>query len=307
MKGWTTEKMPRLDGKVVVVTGANSGIGFEAARGFADAGAHVVFACRNQDKAQDALQQLRSDIGDDASAEFMRLDLASLASVEDFAGALRDKFDRLDRLVNNAGVMVPPFSRTEDGFELQFGVNHLGHFALTGQLLDLLLDTDESRVVTVSSMAHRIGWMNLDDPNWERRRYNAWLAYGQSKLANLLFTHELQRKLQTADTDSVATAAHPGWSATSLQRHSLAGKTGNSFFAQPAHAGAWPTMAAAVAPVDGGEYFGPGGFLEIAGPAKRVGSNTRARDKAAAARLWELSEELTGVRYDFDDPVARAA
>jgi NAD(P)-dependent dehydrogenase (short-subunit alcohol dehydrogenase family) len=231
-----------------------------------------------------------------ANPEVRRLDLASLASVREFAAGWEGD---IDLLINNAGVMVPPLSRTADGFELQFGTNHLGHFALT----NLLLEHVSGRVVTVSSTGHRFGSIDFDDLNWERRSYSAWRAYGQSKLANLLFTGELQRRLTAAGSAVLATAAHPGYAATNLQFHSgnrvfdLLGAVGNRVLAQSEEGGALPTLYAAVADVPGNSFAGPGGFMEQRGAPKLVGRTDAAKDADVARRLWDVSEELTGVRF----------
>jgi NAD(P)-dependent dehydrogenase (short-subunit alcohol dehydrogenase family) len=279
-----------MTGRNVIVTGANSGIGRAAASALAGAGAHVTLAVRNTDKGQEAAAGLPGQ------TEVRQLDLASLASVREFAAA----WDReLDLLINNAGVMAPPLGRTADGFELQFGTNHLGHFALT----NLLLEHVSGRVVTVSSGAHRMGGIDFDDLNWERKRYSAWRAYGQSKLANLLFTSELQRRLSDAGSTVPATAAHPGYAATNLQFHSgrraldLLSMLGNRVIAQDEAAGALPTLYAAVADVPPNSFAGPDGFMEMRGKPKLVGRSKAARDTDAARRLWDASEELTGVRF----------
>jgi NAD(P)-dependent dehydrogenase (short-subunit alcohol dehydrogenase family) len=279
-----------MAGRSVIVTGANSGIGRAAASALAGAGAHVVLAVRDTDKGRTAAAGMPGE------TEVRQLDLASLASVREFAGAWDGE---LDLLINNAGVMAPPLGRTADGFELQLGTNHLGHFALT----NLLLEHITGRVVTVSSGAHRMGSIDLDDLNWERRSYSAWRAYGQSKLANLLFTAELQRRLEAAGSPVLATAAHPGYAATNLQFHSgrraldVLSVVGNRLIAQDEDAGALPTLYAAVADVPGGSFAGPDGLMEMRGKPKLVGRSKAARDADTARRLWDASEELTGVRF----------
>ncbi len=286
----SSSSLPDQTGRTVIVTGANSGIGRAAAQALAGAGARVVLAVRSTDKGDAAAATI------DGDAEVRRLDLASLDSIHEFAAGWDGD---IDLLINNAGVMAPPLTRTADGFELQFGTNHLGHFALT----NLLLDRITRRVVTVSSTGHRIGSIDFDDPNWERRSYVAWRAYGQSKLANLLFTAELQRRLDDAGSPVLATAAHPGYAATNLQFHSerrvldLLGAIGNRLIAQDEHGGALPTLYAATADIPGDSFAGPGGFMEQRGPAKLVGRSGAARDEDAARRLWELSERLTGVAF----------
>jgi NAD(P)-dependent dehydrogenase (short-subunit alcohol dehydrogenase family) len=285
-----TTHIPDMTGRRVIITGANSGIGRAAARMLAGAGAHVILAVRSLEKGETAAATMPGE------TEVRRLDLASLASVREFAAAWEGD---VDLLINNAGVMIPPLTRTADGFELQFGTNHLGHFALT----NLLLEHVRGRVVTVSSTGHRFGSIDFDDLNWERKPYKAWRAYGQSKLANLLFTAELQRRLTAAGSAVLATAAHPGYAATNLQFSSgnpvfdLLSGIGNRVLAQSEDAGALPTIYAAVGEIPGNSFAGPGGFMEQRGPAKLVGRSKAAEDADVARRLWDVSEELTGVRF----------
>jgi NAD(P)-dependent dehydrogenase (short-subunit alcohol dehydrogenase family) len=293
MAAFTTDHIPDLAGKTVIVTGANSGIGHAAAAALGRAGATVVLAVRDQAKGEAAAATIRG------TTEVRPLDLASLESVRAFAAAWQGD---IDLLINNAGVMIPPLNRTADGFELQFGTNHLGHFALT----NLLLPHVAGRVVTVSSDAHRGGAIDFDDLNWERKRYRPWRAYGQSKLANLLFTSELQRRLTEAGSTVKATAAHPGYAATNLQSHGgsrlmkvAMEQLGNRLIAQDAAGGALPTLYAAVADIPGGSFAGPSGpfGLGLRGAPKLVGRSTAARDEEAARRLWTVSETLTGVSF----------
>lgn len=293
---WTAEKLDDQTGRVAIVTGANSGIGFETARVLASKGATTVMACRNLQKANPKADEIRR-AHPSASVEVMVLDLADLESVRRFTEAFRTKYSRLDLLINNAGIMVPPYGKTAQGFETQFGVNHLGHFALTGGLIDLLTETPGSRIVNVSSIAHYIGSISFSDLNWEKG-YKAQPAYGQSKLANLLFTYELQRRLVAAGKDTVAVAAHPGWTETNLQVHSGPIKFLNRFLAQEPLMGALPTLFAAGDPtVKGADYVGPGGPLQLHGPPRKVRSNKRSHDPRIAERLWNVSEDLTGVRF----------
>ena len=287
---WTTDNMDPQDGRTFVITGANSGIGLEAARALGAAGARVVVACRDTAKGEHAVAELDGDF------DVRRLDLADLASVRGFASELEGD---VDVLINNAGVMAVPRARTADGFEMQLGTNHLGHFALTGLLLDRLRD----RVVTISSGAHRFGRMNFGDLMSERH-YQRWMAYGQSKLANLLFMQELQRRLETADSSLRSVAAHPGYAATNLQFHtqSIQDKLmglGNHIFAQSAAMGALPTLYAATEDIPGGAYVGPDGLAEQRGHPHLVGMSGAARNTESARKLWDESEELTGVSYDF--------
>ena len=299
---WTSGDVPDQHGRTAVVTGANTGIGYEAARVLAERGAAVVLACRDLEKAGRAADRIRAG-APDASVTTLRLDLASLASVRQAADELRAAHPHIDLLVNNAGLMFPPYGLTQDGFELQIGTNHLGHFALTGLVLDRLLTTPGSRVVTVSSGAHRMGAIDLDDLQFERRRYRPTTAYGQSKLANLLFTYELQRRLTAARASTIAVAAHPGASRTELTR-TMAGwmRAAADVFNQDVEMGALPTLRAAVDPAaTGGEYYGPGGWFELRGHPRRVGSSARSRDAQMQRRLWERSELLTGVTYSFTE------
>lgn len=303
---WTAADMPDLTGRVIIVTGANSGIGYEAAKEFARKGAQTILACRNMDKAQTALDQIRAEIPS-APAEIIQLDLASLASVHQFVAVFKAKYDRLDVLVNNAGIMWAPYGLTEDGFEKHFGTNHLGHFALTGLLLDLLLKTPGSRVVTVSSTGHRTGIVDFDNLMFENGQgYGRQWAYGRSKLANLLFTYELQRRFEEIGADAIATAAHPGGTNTNLTRYlddrwyMKAVQPLVERFAQSAAMGALPTIRAAIDPqAKGGNYYGPGSFMEQRGYPVLVQSSKASHNVADARKLWEVSEELTGVHYDF--------
>jgi NAD(P)-dependent dehydrogenase (short-subunit alcohol dehydrogenase family) len=295
---WTAEQLGDQTGRVAIVTGSNSGIGFETARVLAAKGATVVMACRSLDKANPKADEIRG-AHPNANVEVMELDLSDLDSVRRFAEAFRAKHSRIDLLINNAGIMVPPYGKTAQGFETQFGVNHLGHFALTGSLLDLITSTPGSRIVTVSSVAHYMGAIHFSDLNWEKG-YKAQPAYGQSKLANLLFTYELQRRLAAAGKDTLAVAAHPGWTETNLQEHAGAIRFLNRFFAQGPPMGALPTLYAATEPgVNGAEYYGPSGFMEMNGSPKKVKSNKRSHDQNVAERLWNISEDLTGVHFQI--------
>jgi len=295
---WTTDSVPDQSGKVAVVTGANTGIGYETARTLAAKGARVVLACRSREKGEAAVARITAE-RPAGRAEFAALDLSDLDSVCAFANAFNRDNDRLDLLINNAGVMMCPESKTAQGFELQFGVNHLGHFALTALMLPLLRATPNARIVTVSSIAHRSGKMVFDDLHFATRGYSAMGAYTQSKLANLLFTFELQRKLQTAGAEMIAVAAHPGWTSTDLQRHTWWARMLNPLFAMSSERGALPTLrAATAADVKGGEYYGPDGWREMKGDPARVGTTETAKNLEDAARLWTVSEELTGVRFE---------
>ena len=308
---WTADDIPDQTGQTAVVTGANSGIGLIAARELARAGATVVMACRDQGKGEDAIADLRKEVPG-AEPQLRRLDLASLASVREFATAVSGQHGSIDLLVNNAGVMATPRRETADGFELQLGTNHLGHFALTGLLLQRLNASPEPRVVTVSSTAHRTGRINFDDLQGEKR-YFRWAAYGQSKLANLLFAYELQRRAEAAGLELRSIAAHPGYSATNLQSAGpgLGGGIGavfnksvmavtNRLVAQSDEAGALPTLYAATVPeLPGGTMIGPDGPFQMRGAPKVVSSSGASHDDQAAIRLWEASERLTGVSFEL--------
>ncbi len=296
---WTIEQIPTQVGKVAIVTGANSGIGKSTARILAQRGARVILACRSRKRAEAAIASILDEVPD-AQVEFRELDLASLDSVRAFAEGILETETRLDLLINNAGVMMPPKrSETADGFELQMGVNHLGHQSLTALLLGLLNKTANSRVVSVASQAHRGGKMNFDDLQWTDRSYRRFASYGQSKLANLLFSFELNRRLKAAGEETIAVAAHPGWTATELQRNSLSARLFNPLVAMKPDQGAMPTLRAATDPkVVGGEYFGPSGLYELRGAPITVGSSKRARSAESAKRLWEVSETLTGVHFE---------
>jgi NAD(P)-dependent dehydrogenase (short-subunit alcohol dehydrogenase family) len=299
---WTTSDIPEQTGRVAVVTGANTGLGYHAAAALAQTGAHVVLAVRNLEKGNHALARIVA-AHPDADVTLQELDLGSLASVRAAAAALRKAYPRIDLLINNAGVMWTPKQVTADGFEMQFGTNHLGHFALTGLLLDKLLPVRGSRVVTVSSMGHRIrAAIHFDDLQWEHR-YDRYAAYGQSKLANLLFTYELQRRLAEQDTNTVAVAAHPGASSTELGRSAPTlikplFALADTFLFQNAAMGALPTLRAATdLDVEGGQYYGPDGLGEQRGHPKVVSSSAQSHDEDLQRRLWTVSEELTGVTY----------
>ncbi|AUX10855.1 short-chain dehydrogenase/reductase SDR [Halalkaliarchaeum desulfuricum] len=305
--GWSVEDVPDQTGRRIVITGANSGIGFEAASVLAREGARVVMACRSLDRGEAAAEEIREAAGD-VDLAVRRLDLADLESVRSFPNRLAPDDRPIDVLVNNAGIMGIPRHETDEGFEQQFGVNHLGHFALTGVLCSDL--ADKARVVTVSSGMHERGEIDFEDLHGEKS-YGKWDAYAQSKLANLLFAYELDRRAEDADTSITSVGVHPGYADTSLQSRGpeLAGspvrkammRVANAIFAQPAADGALPTLYAATAPdVEGGEYYGPGGLLNMRGPPERQQSSERSYDRETARRLWELSEELTGVQFDLE-------
>jgi NAD(P)-dependent dehydrogenase (short-subunit alcohol dehydrogenase family) len=305
-KRWTADEIPNLEGRTAVVTGANSGLGFETALELARKGAHVVLACRSKEKAEAAAAEIRAR-NTHASTEHIPLDLASLESVEAFADQCTTAHPHIDILCNNAGVMAIPRMETDDGFEMQLGTNHLGHWALTARLFPALASARNARVVNVSSTAHKMGKMDFEDLQSEKR-YSRWPAYGQSKLANLLFTYEFDRQLRAARSDVVVAASHPGWAATELQfvAPRMTGSSlmvrmvelANGIFAQSAAMGALPTLRAATDErVSSGDYLGPDGFGETRGHPARVRSSARSHDGESARRLWERSEELTGLGF----------
>lgn len=302
---WITNDIPAQTGRVAIITGANVGLGYESALALARKGAQVIIASRDATKAQKAVSNLQAQVPG-AKVEFIQLDLASLASVRTFVDTFKARYDRLDILLNNAGVMAIPRRETADGFEMQLGTNHLGHFALTGLLLDLLLKTPASRIINTTSGAQSIGQINFDDPQL-RQNYGRWKAYGQSKLANVLFTFELQRRLAAAGQSTISATAHPGYAHTNLQSTSTSingSRIEKAFYvignrlAQSAAMGALPQLYAATAPdVKGGQMYGPRFYMR--GYPVLAKATAKAYDEATARRLWNLSEELTGVHYDF--------
>jgi NAD(P)-dependent dehydrogenase (short-subunit alcohol dehydrogenase family) len=295
---WAVDDAPTQSGRTALVTGATSGIGFETARALARRGAALVLPVRKAERGEAVAERIRAAVPDAEIAPY-GLDLTSLASVAEGAAAIREAHPRLDLLINNAGVMWTPWEMTVDGFELQLATNHLGPFALTGLLLDRLLSTPGSRVVTVSSLMHRIGArVNFDDLNFERD-YKPDRAYGQTKLANLMFTFALQRRLAAAGSHTIATAAHPGWASTGLGHTSRRLRLIVPFGQEPA-VGALPTLRAALDPAArGGAYYGPSRWFETRGVPAPARANARAREEDGQERLWKISEQLTGVTYDF--------
>ncbi len=294
---WGHDQIPDQKGRVIIITGSTSGLGKEAARVLAGKGANIIMAVRNKNKGSKVAELIKKRY-QGAKIEVMKVDLNILESVRAFAKEFENTHSRLDILINNAGIMACPFARTEDGFEIQMGVNHLGHFALTGYLLPLLQRTSGSRIVVTSSIAHKTGDINFDDINWEKRSYNTAKAYSDSKIANLYFTYELARKFKDIPNAPIVTAAHPGWTKTDLQRHSFLARILNPIFSQGVKQGVLPTLRAAVDEnAKQGDYFGPNGFQEMKGAPVKVRSNGRSHDQSKAAKLWELSEELTGVHY----------
>ena len=304
--GWSESDIPDQSGRTYVITGGNSGLGWETARALASRGAEVILACRSAPRAEEAVASIKKR-REGASVRAMSLDLASLTSIRAFVEAFDAAHPKLHGLVNNAGLMAIPHNRTADGFEMQLGTNHLGHFALTALLFPKLAATSGARIVTVSSTAHRMGSMRWDDLMWERG-YDRWRVYGQSKLANLLFHNELASRLRQKNFGVLATAAHPGYAATNLQTkgmemggsrlEGLFMRVGNGIAAQSAAAGALPTLRAAVDPsAESGDYYGPSGFMELTGAPKKVGMTSAACDMEAARKLWQHSETLTKTSF----------
>jgi len=302
-ENWTTENIPDLSGKIIIITGANSGIGFESAREFARKGAEVIVASRNPEKAEKAIVRIREELPA-AKLKFIELDLANLASIRKFTEEFKLGYSRLDILLNNAGIMLVPFGKTVDGFERTVGTNYLGHFALTGQLLDRLSATPGARVVNVASNAHYAGEMDFNDLLFDNGGYAPMKAYGRSKLANLLFTYELQRRFQSTGNEVIALAAHPGISATELANHLFFNLI--SWLIQPvmklifqsSAMGALPSLRAAVDPeAQGGQYYGPDGQGEKSGYPIVVDSNYASKNEEDASTLWTISENLTEIKY----------
>lgn len=303
---WTTQNIPDLSGKIIIVTGGNSGIGYEAVKAFSEKGAEVISACRDTVKGEKAKNDILIDLHK-AKIEVIALDLMDLDSIRKFSEIYKSKYKKLDILLNNAGIMMNPYGLTKDGFESQLGTNHLGHFALTGLLLNLILKTPESRIVNISSMAHKMGKMDFNNLLFENGKdYTPIKAYGRSKIANLLFTSELQRKLEAAGSKTIVVSAHPGIAFTNLGRHfdkkwyikimlPLYRK-----MEQSAAMGALPGLRAATdSEVQGGEYYGPGGRGERTGYPILVKSNAASHNKEDAKMLWDVSEDLTGVKYNL--------
>lgn len=294
---WDASTIADQKGRVIIVTGSTSGIGKETARVLAKKNATVILAVRNVKKGEAVAGEIRQAYPA-ADVSVRELDLANLASVRAFAESFKGDYDRLDVLINNAGCMMCPCSKTEDGFDMQMGTNHLGHFALTGLLMPLLKDTEGSRIVVLSSGAHAFGNIDFSDMNWDKRSYNTQRAYGDSKLANLYFTYELARRLQNNGNNPRVTAAHPGWTATELQRHSGLMRFLNVFFAQSVEMGALPTLRAAFDDgANAGDFFGPEGMFHMRGYPVVQDSSELSHDAGIAKELWKVSEEMTGVRY----------
>ncbi|MDP2724255.1 MAG: oxidoreductase [Bacteroidales bacterium] len=294
---WNTSQIPDLQSKVVIITGATSGLGKEASKILAKKNATVIMAVRNTKKAETVVQEIKK-YHPSALIDIREMDLSSLGSVKSFANGVLADYNSLHVLVNNAGIMACPFDKTKDGYEIQMGTNHLGHFALTGLLMPLLDKTKNARIVATSSIGHRMGNIDFSDINWEKRTYNPSQAYADSKLANLYFTYELAKKLNDDKKDIRVTAAHPGWTKTDLQKHSWYMRMLNPFFSQGPDQGVLPTLRAAFdSNASSGDYFGPSRFFEMHGNPVLVKSNERSHDQEAAKKLWKLSEELTNIKY----------
>jgi NAD(P)-dependent dehydrogenase (short-subunit alcohol dehydrogenase family) len=294
---WTASNIPDQTGKIVIITGATSGLGKEATRVLSEKGATVILAVRNPQKAEAVAAQILKNNAT-AKIDIRGMDLGNLDSIKSFAAKILNDYDQLDILINNAGVMMCPYSKTKDGFEIQMGTNHLGHFALTGHLMPLLKKTKDSRIVATSSIAHRSGDINFDDLNWTSRKYKTGKAYGDSKLANLYFMYELVKKLEGQADAPKVTCAHPGWTKTELDRHSGLVKFLGNIVAQTVEMGTLPSLRAATdVAANSGDYFGPTRMMQMRGYPELVKSNAMAQNEANATRLWTLSEELTGVSY----------
>lgn len=294
---WKVEMMNNQTGKVIIITGSNTGIGYHMAHSLAAKGACVIMACRNLEKAALARKKILKDFPE-ADIKLYQLDLADLENISNFAKKFIDENERLDVLINNAGVMIPPYSKTKNNFELQFGTNHLGHFSLTGLLLPLLEKNEGGRIITVSSIAHNPGVVDFDDLNSERKRYNKWGSYSQSKISNLYFAIELDRRLRAKGYSTISLGSHPGYSNTELQRYSIFWRILNIFFAMSAKKGAEATLFAATEPkATEYIYWGPTGIIEMRGSTGKAKLNKKVRDENIAKRLWEISEEMTGTKY----------
>ncbi|MCG7588352.1 oxidoreductase [Photobacterium sp. OFAV2-7] len=296
---WSAQDIQDQQGRLVIVTGATSGIGKETALTLAGKNASVIIAARNMAKGQDVVDEILKQ-HPKADISVRELDLTNLESIKTFSDSILRDYKQLDVLINNAGIMMCPYSKTSDGFEVQMGTNHLGHFALTGRLMPLLMNTKNARIIVLSSIAHRFGNIDLSDINWDNRAYNTNKAYGDSKLANLYFAYELSRKLEGIKGAPIVTAAHPGWTATELQRHTGLFMFLNHFFAQDTSMGALPTLRAGFDDsVKPGDYFGPAAFFETRGYPVTVKSNKKAHDNLQASELWRQSEKMTGIEFSI--------
>lgn len=296
-QNWNVEQMPEQSGKTVIITGSNSGIGKEAAKVFAEKGAKVIMAVRSVSKGQQASEEIKKLVPS-ANIEVLQLDLSDLKSVESFANTICDNFSSIDILINNAGIMMCPKAQTVDGLEIQIGTNHFGHYALTARLYSLLRNTPNSRIVVLSSLGHKMAKINLDDVNWGQRKYNTNQAYYDSKLANVLFAFEYQRRFADDIRAPKLTIAHPGWTRTGLQQHSGMLSFLNKFFAQDVPDGALPTLRAATDPIAStGDFYGPDKFFEMHGAPVKVKASKAAKHEGNAAKLWQVSKDFTHVCF----------
>ncbi len=296
-KNWSIDNIPDLKNKVIIVTGATSGLGKEAVKILSGKGATIIMPARNTEKAKTVCADILK-INPNAKIDVRYLDLSSISSIKSFSDEINRDYNRLDILINNAGIMYCPYAKTRDGFEMQMGTNHLGPFVLTAYLLPLLTSTPNARIVNTSSLAHLTGNINFEDINWEKRKYNTMQAYADSKIANLYFTYELARKLREKANATLVVTAHPGWTKTELDRHIGIVGIISSIVGQKVEAGVLPTLRAAVDPeVTNGDYFGPAGFREMRGKPIKVKSNEKSNEEALAKKLWDISEKLTGIHY----------
>lgn len=294
---WNSSQIVDQSGRVVVITGATSGIGKETAMVLAGKNATVMIGARNIAKANSVIKEIKQQYPR-ANVSVRELDLTSLASVASFAHQVSAQYEKIDVLINNAGIMACPYTTTKDGHEIQIGTNHLGHFALTAQLMPLILKAKDARIVILSSLGHRWGDLDLSDINWQKRKYNTTKAYADSKIANLYFMYELQRRCSALPSGPKVSAAHPGWTSTELQRHTKKIDFMNRFFAQGVDQGALPTLRAGFdEKVSSGDYYGPSRFFEMHGAPIKVSSNKRSHDQDIAEKLWTLSETLTGIKF----------
>ncbi|GAA5219976.1 oxidoreductase [Membranihabitans marinus] len=294
---WDKNNIPNLNGRNIIITGASSGLGKEASRILSEKNARVIMAVRNVQKAKIVAKEIRDQVPN-AKLDIREMDLSSLQSIMDFSDGLVSEYKRIDVLINNAGIMACPFDKTKDGFEIQMGTNHLGHFALTGLMMPLLQKANNARIVATSSLGHKMGKIDFEDIHWEKRKYNSTQAYADSKLANLYFSYELGRKLESIGSNIKVTAAHPGWTRTNLQKHSWYMRMLNPFFSQGPDRGVLPTLRAAFdSHVGSGNYFGPSRFFEMHGNPVVVQSSKLSHDGVAAKKLWELSEQMTNIKY----------
>lgn len=296
-KNWNTQNIPDQSGKVIIITGATSGLGKEATGIFAEKGATVIMPVRNTEKAKSVREGILK-LNPKAKIDIRNLDLSSLNSIKLFADEISKAYDRLDILINNAGIMYCPYSKTQDGFEAQMGTNHLGPYALTAQLMPVLTKTANSRIVNTASLAHLTGNIDFDDINWETRKYKTMQAYSDSKLANLYFHYELAKKLNRQKNAPLVVAAHPGWTKTELDRHIGIVGIISSIIGQKVEMGVLPTLRAAIDPeAMNGDYYGPAGFREMRGNPVKVKSNAMSQNAEKARQLWDLSAKLTGITY----------